>query len=877
MKQLLFLMSNTFEAIPDQVRRFRWLVWSLFIGILIFYGSGASKFQLDLTDEGFFSKSDPVRIAYNQFRAQFGGDDNIYLVYKALDGDVFSEKSLTAVRNLQEEILNYRLHLAPEESSPLDHIVDVKTIVNASYLEASDDALVSRQFIGSNIPRTQEELNAIREKAFAHPDYPLFYVSKDASYGGILIRTDLGAKPVSKNSDDPEEKNADGSITELTLDDLEITDFDELQEDFQQNTATAIDENPEFEFVDPVQYQDLMHKLTDYFEKPEYQAALNFHPVGNAVIHTYVLDVLFEQINTVMGLSILLIIAMLWILFRSAAAVLWPIIIIGSASVMAIATLGWLELRMNMMVNITIFMILVVGVADSVHLLSGYIYYRNHGHDHRKALRLTYRNAGMAILLTSVTTAIGMMSLFLVPIDAIQIFGFSAAAGVVFAFIISVLMLPLMLDIWKPYKENRQKTKAKEHHVIQRVLRKVEHYSHLKPDVNISIFTIIFIFFLYGLTLIEVDSNPMSLFKPDTPIVKDFSLVDKNMSGTQNIELMIDMGVENALKDPAVLKAMEEYQNYLVQTFPGEVLRTNSLVNIAKDANKSLNGGKETFYTIPDNPQILEQTLFLFNSANPTDRRLVVSDDYRQAHVTASFTNVGSKRYVEILDQVQPQLDNFFGELKNVYPAMKITTTGSMTIFSKLLDLLSWSQIKGFGIALALISVILLLVLSSVKLGLIALYPNLFPLVVMFGLMGYLKIPLDVDTLIVAPLMIGIVVDDTIHFLNHYRAEVQKHGDVYKGIKIAFREVGQAIAFTSIILALSFMAMMLMDHQGLKHFGILSSITIVTALIAELFLLPALLVRFGANLGVKNQKQSTKTNYEQADNINGENNNEKFA
>ena len=103
-------------------------------------------------------------------------------------------------------------------------------------------------------------------------------------------------------------------------------------------------------------------------------------------------------------------------------------------------------------------------------------------------------------------------------------------------------------------------------------------------------------------------------------------------------------------------------------------------------------------------------------------------------------------------------------------------------------------------------------------------------------------IPLDVDTLIVAPLMIGIVVDDTIHFLNHYRAEILKHNDPLRGIRVAFREVGQAITFTSIILALAFMAMIALDHQGLKNFGILSSVTIATALLAELFLLPALLL-----------------------------------
>ncbi|MDH5218921.1 MAG: MMPL family transporter, partial [Gammaproteobacteria bacterium] len=614
------------------------------------------------------------------------------------------------------------------------------------------------------------------------------------------------------------------------------------------------DSNPEFEFVEPQQYVDLVHKIETYLEKPQYQDALNFHPVGNAIVHTYVMDVLFEQINVVMSFSILLIILMLWILFRSVSAVVWPLVIIGTASLLTIATLGWFELRMNMMVNITVFLVLVVGVADAVHLLSGYIYFRNHGEPHEKAIRSAYKNAGMAILLTSVTTAIGMLALFLVPIDAIQIFGFSAAVGVLFAFIVSVVMLPLMLDVWRPYKKldaSAGDIDARKHHIIQRVLRKVEHYSHLNPNVNIAVFTILFIVFAFGVSKIEVDSNPMSLFKPDTTIVKDFKIVDQNMGGTQSVEVMIDMGIENGMKNPALLEAMADYQLFLKESFPDEVIRTHSIVNIVKDSNRSLNGGRKEAYRIPDDERILDQTLFLFNNANPKDRRLVVSDDYQLAHITASFANVGSKRYVEILDQIQPRLEQLFDPFKAHHPDMKITLTGGMTIFAKLLDLLSWSQVKGFGIALGIITLILFVVFSSVKLGAIAIYPNIFPLTVMFGLMGYLGVPLDVDTLIVAPLMIGIVVDDTIHFMNHYRAEVQKHGDVYRGIQIAFREVGQAIAFTSIILAVAFMAMAWMDHQGLKNFGILSSITIITALLAELFLLPALLVKANADMGVR--------------------------
>jgi len=864
MQAFLDSLSRGFEAIPDIMTRRKWIVWGLFVALMIAWAPGANKFQLDLSDEAFFDDADPINVAYKKFRAKFGGDESIYIVYEAKDGDLFSQQSLQAVRNIQEELLNYRLHLKPGEESPLDHMTDVRTLVNVSYLEASDDALVSRQFIGDDIPSSTDALNRLRNEALSHPDYPLLYISKDAKYGGIMIRTDFRAtlkhadEEITTESNNNSDEFADEFADEFS-DDFEAMDVTNAEEFVETSKDQPL---PEFEFVDANDYAEFMREVNKIILKPEYQNAITIYPVGTPVIHAFVVDTLFKQSGWVMLGSLMLVVVSCWILFRSLAAVLWPVAIIGISSILMVATLGWFGISMNMMINISILLILVVGVADSVHILSGYNYFRRQGYDHAKAMSNAYKHAGMAVLLTSITTAIGMLALLLVPIDAINNFGISAAIGVLLAFLVSVFMLPVMMDLWSPVskKAGKKFSEKTEHHFIQRMLQKVEHLSHVNPKLNITIFSLIGIIFLFGITKIEVDSNPMSLFEPESQIVKDFNVVDKFMGGTQNIEVMIDMKTEGALKDPEVLQAMEKLQESVNAIYPDVIQRTFSLVNIVKDANKSLNGGSEEFYTIPDDRNLLEQTLFLFNNANPSDRRRVVSDDYRFGHITINTKNVGSKYYVEILDTIKPEIEKAFAPIQLKYPHMDISTTGAMTLFANLLDTLSWSQIKGFGIAMALISIILLLVFGSIKLGIISLYPNLLPLVVMFGLMGYLGIPLDVDTLIVAPLMIGIVVDDTIHFLNHYRAAVLKHGDPLQGIKVAFREVGQAITFTSIILALAFMAMIALDHQGMKNFGILSSITIAVALLAELFLLPALLLQSNANLKKQRESLNLETN-----------------
>lgn len=827
MRRLLNRLGDIFEALPDRLRARKWWVWSVFIIVLVAYAPGAARFHLDMSDEQFFSQDDPVRMSYDRLREQFGTDEAIYIVYRAKDGDIFSEQSLRAARSIQEELLNYRAKLQPGETSPLDYIREVTSINNVSYLEGTDGALISKPFIGNQIPTSKEESNALRKKALAHPDYPKTFVSHNSKYGAIFISTYLG---------DTE-----------TLDNDAQSDFGDVAGlDVAGDVEMVKADTPRKKFAHPPLevYQEVTHAVYDILNKPEYSKHLKYYPVGGPVINTEAMDKLVPQINVAMIGVIGIIVLMLGVLFRSLSGVVWPLIIIATTAVMVMATLGWFGLSMNMMVNVVILLVLVVGVADSVHILSGYLFFRNQGHNHQESLRFTFRKSGVAIMLTSITTSLGMLALLAMPIVPLKIFGFASAVGVTLAFIFSVTILPLMLDIWHPVSK-RQTKKLEEtgtrHHVVQKFLRRFEHLSHHKPRRTILIFSLITAFFVVGITQVRVETNFLWLFHPDAPIQEAHRLADEQMGGSISLEIMIDAKKEYAMHDPMMLNAMDGLEQWFLQRFPEIVISTRSLTNIVKSSNQSLNSGRKDAYAIPQNPRVLGQTLFLFNNANPTDRRKVVSDDYSQAHITVTTHNLGTRNYLVILEELDQQIEKRFAALRTEYPKMEVTPTGGMTLFVQVLEFISKSQIKGFSLALLAISLVLFLTFSSKRVGLIALFPNLFPLTIVFGLMGYLDIPLDADTLIVAPLMIGIVVDDTIHILAHYRALVSKHGNINEAIIETFREVGQAITFTSFILAAAFLSFALLDHQGIKHFGLLSSAAIMAALAGDLFLLPALL------------------------------------
>jgi len=312
------------------------------------------------------------------------------------------------------------------------------------------------------------------------------------------------------------------------------------------------------------------------------------------------------------------------------------------------------------------------------------------------------------------------------------------------------------------------------------------------------------------------------------------------MAGTGSCEIIVDFKTEDALKDPDVLIAMESLQDSMLLDQESHITKTMSLVNAVKDANKALNDDEPSAYRIPLDPRVLKQVVFMFENANPNDRARLVTDDYSKARIGLNTTNVGSIEALRIIRKVSNSIDSIFRPLKDDYPDLEVTLTGSMALLAIMLDYLAWAQIKSFALALLVISIILFIVLGSSKAGLVVLAPNLLPILTAFGLMGFFDIPIDADTLIVAPIIIGLAVDDTIHFMTHFRIGMEESKSIAQAAIESIREAGQAISFTSFILSTGFLVFLLSFHNGLSRFGIFASISVMTALIADLFLLPAL-------------------------------------
>ena len=884
MKNLLLYLNQYFAKVPSQLIPYRKAVLLVALLSTIFMGYGASRFVLDTSFDVWFSESDPAIEALDDFRDQFGSDDGLFIVYEAKDGDVFSNKSLTLIAEITETLDNYeqisddvwldQYGLSPDIVESLTHIKRVQSLSNIRIQKNEDDVLSSPRLVPKNIPSETDQLSAISSEADDQPSLELFMFSKDHRYGAISIKTDFGAIPVVQELDD---------ALSLFSDDDWSDDFDASMDD------SAVIQKIEYQPDEPALYIPFMKAITAITEQPKMTEHFNFYPIGNSAMISLAMDTLIQAAFLLVGM-VVIINLLLWTLFRSASAVVLPQLAIGLSILFVIGGLSWLNLASTTLIALTVMLVIAVGVADCVHVMSSYLFFRRDGKEHDEALSKAYGKTGVPILLTTITTMAGMSSLAATGMPMFVQFGLSSAAGVFFAFAYTIYLLPVLLNYWHPMQIKKASNKENNSSGIKALALnfKLKSLSFLcffaKPLLSVSKkigltwlvsadwlqplldripafverfrYLIAIIFFggfvvcLYGATQVKIDSNLVELYSDDVPIGQAYDIVDDNMMGTGNMVIVVDTARSDGIMDPAVLSSMDRLQNRIEDRYSDYIIRTNSLADLVKDTHAIMQSSEE-YRTIPDSQIAVSQLLYLFNSSNPEERRALVSDDFSKSHISVQLRNAGSEEYKDFFDEIQKDINNEFNKLTKTYPELKVQITGSFALMMRLADDISKNQFKSLAIAAVVISLLMMLTLGSLQAGVMSIVPNLIPATLAFGLMGLLGISLDTDTLMIAPLIIGIAVDDTIHFISHYRMSLAQNHNMKIALVETIKEVGQAVTFTTLILGCGFFMLTFSDYLGLAKIGGFGSLAIFVALLCDLLFFPALIMIFKPKFGQK--------------------------
>jgi len=568
--------------------------------------------------------------------------------------------------------------------------------------------------------------------------------------------------------------------------------------------------------------------LTEAIIKPEmekygYEFYLNGGPIVNsAFIEIATADgALFTPLTLVITMIVLLLI------FRKFSSMLtsMSVVIFSILIVLSIQVILGYKLN-NFTVNMPVF-ITAIGIADAMHILWIYTVARKKGMDNHSAIHYSVSKNFLPILFTSLTTAVGFASLGISNVIPIKTLGIATANAALLAFIITILFVPAILAIVNPKIKIQEDAENKSTKFAQ-------WYGSFIVRFDKKIFTATLLLFIgigYGITKVQVDSNTVRYFTEDVPWRKTVNFVQDNISGPMTYEIIVDSNKQDGIKDPVFLKEVENFYVDFYKQFPKEVRHITSLLQVVKKFNEVMNKSK----TIPDSQDLIAQYLLLYTLSLPQGMEINDQMDIeeRQFRITASMNVTDTSKDLEMLNWVE----NWW-ETNTEY---KARVDGQTAMFAHMQSDVTDTLIQSITIAIVAVSLMMLLIFRSVKLLPLFVLPNIIPIALVVGLMGWLGIYIDLGVAIAGAIIIGVAVDDTIHFFVKY-FEARKTGANMKDtLTHVMQYSGSAIIFTTIILSLAFSVFAFSDFLPNYMFGVVTASALIIAVVADLLMLPAIL------------------------------------
>jgi len=515
---------------------------------------------------------------------------------------------------------------------------------------------------------------------------------------------------------------------------------------------------------------------------------------------------------------------LLFMLFRRVSGALIPlaVVLFTFLSVLAVQTLLGYKLN-NFTANIPVF-IVAIGIADAVHIYSLWLMGKKEGLENKEAVTHSLQKNFLPILLTSATTTVGFSTLAISHIVPVATLGIATASGAVLAFVISVVWMPaVLLLLKKPIKGVVEESNTFKSYGYGNFI--------VKNDKKIILFGTLIVGLLgLGLLFVKVDSNTIKYFDKSVEIRKSSEFTMDNLTGSMSYILLVDSGKTDGIKDPAFLQTIEKFYEEYQLVFPTDVRDMVSLLDIIKRYNNIMNQKEE----IPKERNLVAQYLLLYSMGLPQGKEITDQMDFDQRKLRINvLTNiVDNSKDMKMINYAKAWW------AKTPY---KLTITGQTVMYAYMAKDVTATLITSLSLTIFIVSLMMLLIFKRLKILWILLLPNLLPVILVIGVMGWLGMTIDMGVAIAGAIIIGVAVDDTIHFLVKY-FDARKRG---LGMSETFDEVlhyaGRAIFFTTVVLSLSFSIFAFSTFTPNQNFGIVTATALIIALIIDFLYLPALL------------------------------------
>jgi predicted RND superfamily exporter protein len=529
----------------------------------------------------------------------------------------------------------------------------------------------------------------------------------------------------------------------------------------------------------------------------------------------------------ILGLTV----AAIYFMFRS-----WRITLVLASAVLVstVWTMGLfvtMGFSYNLLASMLPALVMILAIADDVHIVQHFNHELRATGNREHAFKSSVRHLFVPLLGASGTTALGLLSLATSNVVAVRAFGVGAAVGVMVDFAMSLLLVPTLLMWLKP----EMGVAPQERYLIgpmQRVARCSMRYA--RPVVLVTV--LVMAVAALGATRLRVDTNHINFFAEDHPLHQSAVVIDERLSGVYSFNILFE-GQPESMKTPDTLARMEALRARL-ERLP-YVKKVVSVADYVKRVNKELAGGDPAAAVVPAQADAIAQELFLFGLSDEGRRELerVVASDYSRAHMSVKLASMSSDLVFEQIDQAEK-------EAAAVFDGSGITTTvtGSGRIFSTVDHYLVVSQLSSFATAFVTVFAVIFVVFRSARFGVLAIIANALPVAAVMGLMGWLGISLNVATVMVASVALGIVDDDTIHFIGRFRREAAAGAGTEAAIEAATMHEGRASLTSAVINSLGYGIMMFSAYKPTAWFGGLLALTMVVAFLAEVLVVPAVIV-----------------------------------
>ena len=584
----------------------------------------------------------------------------------------------------------------------------------------------------------------------------------------------------------------------------------------------------------------LMNDLISTSEEFRSESGIKLHYAGLPYSRYVLAESVKKELTNLLIFSVVVLGIILFIFFRSIDTVFVPLIIIGIVVTWVFGTLALFGFKITLLTGLIPPIIVVIGIPNCVYMLNYYHFSIEKLKDKRKAIINVIKTIGLITLITNLTTAVGFFVLSTTDIKILNEFGIVAGINVLATFFVSIFLLPsIYLALPKP-KSNQ--VNYLNYDFINYLINtfRVISFSHKKKVFIVS--SIILIFSFYGLSKIKSVSFLVDDVPAESSLMQDLKFFESNFSGVMPLEIVVDTKIKKGIQNLNLLKQVDRLEQFLDDK--DYVSSPISLVTFIKASRQAYYNNNPAFYTLPNNRD--KNFIFRYisdgyenNVSNDNLSKSFVDSTGQKMRISLNIADLGSLKLDSVVKNVfSPEIDKIFSKSK-----AEVKMTGTTLIFIKGINFLVENLLQSMLLAFFIISIIMSLLFKNFKMVLISLIPNVIPLIIAGGIMGYFNIPLKPSSALVFSIVFGISVDYSIHFLAKFKNELQIK-NLEDSIINTINQTGRSMIFTSFILFFGFIIFTFSNFGGTIVLGVLTSIILFVAMITNLTLLPSIILYF---------------------------------